>query len=51
MSEGVRATTRSLLTFNQQPANPWDILVFSVPTDVINLCGKIQIRKSRHYGG
>ena len=25
--------------------------VFSVPTDVINLCGKVRIRKSRHYGG
>ena len=25
--------------------------IFSVPTDVINLCGKIRIRKSRHYGG
>ena len=24
---------------------------FSVPTDVINLCRKIQILKSRHYGG
>ena len=26
-------------------------LQFSVPTDVINLCGKIRIRKPRHYGG
>ena len=26
-------------------------LLFSAPTDVINLCGKIRIRKSRHYGG
>ena len=25
--------------------------VFPVPTDVINLCGKNRIRKSRHYGG
>ena len=24
---------------------------FPVPTDVINLCGKIRIRKSYHYGG
>ena len=24
--------------------------IFSVPTDVINICGKIRIRKSRHYG-
>ena len=24
---------------------------FSVPIDVINLCGKIRIWKSRHYGG
>ena len=24
--------------------------IFSVPTDVSNLCGKIRIRKSRHYG-
>ena len=23
---------------------------FSVLTDVINFCGKVQIRKSRHYG-
>ena len=23
----------------------------SVPTNVIDLCGKIRIRKSRHYGG
>ena len=27
------------------------ISIFSVPTGVINLCGKIQIRKSPHYGG
>ena len=27
------------------------VMIFSVPTDVINLCGKIRIRKSRHYGG
>ena len=27
------------------------IIVLSVPTDVINLCRKIRIRKSRHYGG
>ena len=25
--------------------------VYSVLTNVINLCGEIQIRKSRHYGG
>ena len=25
-------------------------LDISVPTDVINLCGKIRIQKSRHYG-
>ena len=25
--------------------------IFSVPAGVINLCGKIRIRKSRHYGG
>ena len=25
--------------------------LFSIPADVINLCGKIRIRKSRHYGG
>ena len=25
--------------------------IFSVPTDVINLRGKIRIQKSRHYGG
>ena len=24
---------------------------FSVPTDVINICRKIRIRKFRHYGG
>ena len=30
----------------------WELkTIFSVPTDVINLCGKIRIRKSRHYGG
>ena len=27
------------------------LLLFSVPTDVINLCGKIPIRKLRHHGG
>ena len=27
------------------------LLQFSLSTDVINLCGKIRIRKSRHYGG
>ena len=27
------------------------IELFSVPSDFINLCGKIGIRKSRHYGG
>ena len=26
------------------------LLLFSVPTDVINLCGKIPIRKLRHHG-
>ena len=26
------------------------IILFSVLIDVINLCGSIQIRKSRHYG-
>ena len=29
----------------------WWFLIFSVPTDVINLCGKNRIRKSRHFGG
>ena len=27
------------------------VQVFSVPTEVINLYGKLQIRKYRHYGG
>ena len=27
------------------------ITPFFIPTDVNNLCGKIRIRKSRHYGG
>ena len=26
-------------------------LLLSVPADVVNLCGKIRIRKPRHYGG
>ena len=27
------------------------IILFSIPIDVINLCGRIRIRKSCHYGG
>ena len=26
------------------------VILFSFPTDVINLSGKIRIRKSRYYG-